>query len=387
MSSTNVKRTLTANGLTNIKLIYLALSVAMLAISGYLLNHYYQLYFPSGLDSGGGLCDISSFWNCDTTSKSAMGSFLNVPTAFFGIVIGLIGLFGALFSTERVEANNKIIFYLNALGCVVFLAYSLIELNGLCPMCTLYYLCSWAMAFLFYRYSDVALIFDYRFTTFYVVLFIIPGYMIKANIEGRMKAQSSLSSQYVTQFKKLKNLGEPTIASPFLLNKATENFSKAPIRISIFSDFECPFCGVISSQIHKIVSGLEDKVNIQYFFYPLDRSCNPKMKSDLHRYACYASYLAVCAKERFAEVHDYIFDHQKELSRESIQAWAKKFNVDQSCLDSAATKEAVSLSISAADQFKLKSTPTVIINGRKIEGSIPTVHFRAILQAILKEKL
>ena len=113
-------------------------------------------------------------------------------------------------------------------------------------------------------------------------------------------------------------------------------------------------------------------------------NCNPKVKRSMHEFACKAAYLAACDKEKFSEVHDYIFEHQEELSNENIEAWAKNFEVNY-CFDNADLKDVVQRTMNAGDQFNLKSTPTIIINGRKIEGSIPTVHLRSIIQSLINE--
>jgi thioredoxin-related protein len=49
-------------------------------------------------------------------------------------------------------------------------------------------------------------------------------------------------------------------------------------------------------------------------------------------------------------------------------------------------KNLVIQTINAATQFNLKSTPTIIVNGRKIEGTIPSAQFFAIFEDILKAK-
>jgi protein-disulfide isomerase len=41
--------------------------------------------------------------------------------------------------------------------------------------------------------------------------------------------------------------------------------------------------------------------------------------------------------------------------------------------------------MNAATKFNLRSTPTIIINGKKIEGSIPTPQFFAIFDELLKK--
>lgn len=377
-------KTLTNNGLTSQHVIYILLSLGMIAVSAYLTNHFYESYFPKGFGSADSLCDINSFWGCDKATKSVLGKVFNVPTSFFGILIGLMGIIGAIFPSMNMEKTNKFFILLNAAGCLLLFLFSLIALKGLCPFCTIYYLLSWAAAFLFIKYSDVKAIPQLKPTAFYGVILIIPAIFMHNHFETQQKQQSSLSNQYVDQFMGLADAGDPTIESPFKIHMATETFATAPLRISIFSDFECPFCKVVSEQIHQVIKPFLDKVNVQYYFYPLDNACNADITRVFHRYACMAAELAACAGNDFPKVHDTIFERQADLNTENLKKWEKEFGLKE-CFTGQTYKDQIQQTLAASKQFNLKSTPTIIINGKKIEGTIPTVHFKAILEAILKE--
>jgi protein-disulfide isomerase/uncharacterized membrane protein len=378
-------KTLTTNGLTLPHVAYIIISLAMIGVSAYLTNHFYESYFPKGFGSPDSLCDINSFWGCDKATKSIFGHIFYVPTSFFGIIIGLLGLIGAIFPSEQMEKTNKFFIFLNAIGCLVLFLFSLIALSGLCPFCTVYYLLSWVAAFLFYKYSELKCVPEVKITAFYGVLVIIPSIFMYNHFTTKEKQQQSLSTQYIEQYKNLASAGDPTIESPFKIHMSSDKFDNAPLRISIFSDFECPFCKVVSDQIHEIIEPFKDKINVQYFFYPLDNACNTKITRVFHRYACMAAELAACSGDKFPEVHDMIFARQKELSTDNLQKWEKELGL-KDCFTTQTYKDQIQETLAAAEQFGLKSTPTMIINGKKIEGTIPTVHFKAILQSILDKK-
>jgi protein-disulfide isomerase/uncharacterized membrane protein len=376
-------KTLTTNGLTMPQTINVLLSLGMIFVSVYLTSHFYDAYFPSGIESASdSLCSGTGFWGCNKATTSALGHILYIPTSFFGIIIGLIGIIGAIFPSEKMEANNKLIIFVNALGCVGLLLYSLIVLSGLCQFCTVYYLLSFGCAYLYYKYSEVSAKPDPALSGFYALLIILPGIYMNSYFEGKQEKQNSLSTQYVQQFESLESLGDPVFESPYKINKATENFNEAPVRISIFSDFQCPFCQSVAKQIPELLKGFEDKINIQYYFYPLDMNCNPKVKRNMHPYACKASYLAACDTEKFHKIHDIIFERQNKLSSENLDLWQKEFGLTN-CFDNNNIKDMIQRTMNAGDQYNLKSTPTIIINGKKIEGSIPTIHLRAIIKSLV----
>ena len=376
------KKNLTLNGFTLPHTAFVVLSVAMAIVSIYLTKHFYQVHFPSGLGSDT-LCAGDGFWGCDKATLSSLGHILFVPTSFFGIIVGLLGVFGAIFPSEKMESTNKFFIYLNALGCVGLLLFSLVSLGGLCPFCTVYYVLSFIAAFLFFKYSEHRPVPDLKISLVYGLIVILPSVYMSQRFGKEKAKQASLSSQYIKQYQNLKDMGEPSFISPYKINTATEEWSKAPVRIAVFSDFQCPFCQKVAEQVPDLIKGLEDKINVAYYFYPLDNACNPAIKSSFHQYACQAAFLAACDQEKFVEVHDAIFERQPELSRENLKEWEKEFGLS-GCFENKEAQEAVTRTINAGESFQLKSTPTIIINGKKIEGSIPTIHLRAIVESLLK---
>jgi protein-disulfide isomerase len=150
----------------------------------------------------------------------------------------------------------------------------------------------------------------------------------------------------------------------------------------VFSDFECPFCKVVSEQIPDFIRRYGNKINIQYMFYPLDNKCNPNMQSAMHRHACDAAAVAACDVKKFHEVHDEIFANQDKLGSGILQEIMKKHNLTN-CIDNPELKNQIITTINQGTKFNLKSTPTIILNGKKIEGSIPSPQFFAIMDDIL----
>jgi protein-disulfide isomerase len=133
----------------------------------------------------------------------------------------------------------------------------------------------------------------------------------------------------------------------------------------------------------KLVEKYKGKINVQYIFFPLDNTCNPDMDRAFHPYACQAAYLAACAPSEFAKVHDYIFQNQEILSSDFLEQTAKKFNVED-CFKKGATKQVVKETIALSKKYNVTSTPTSILNGRKIEGALPIETFEVIIDELLK---
>ena len=379
----NEKRSVTLNGLVLPNAIFVGLSIIMILLGAYLTNHYYQVMFPSGIDSGTGLCNISEFWGCDNATKSGMGTLLGVPTSIFAIVIGICGIFAAFAGSPGFEKTIKTVLALNLVACSVLFIYSLVALGSLCPMCTAYYIVSALAFFIFFKKSDYGLGVDPKALGVFAAILLIPSVGAALNIKSKVDNQSAQANSFITQFNALKGYGKAPYESPYKLHMSTKNFDDAPIRVTLFSDFQCPFCQSVASQFDDIMEEYKDKINVQYMFYPLDIACNKDMQRSLHAYACDAAYLAACDVNKFKEVHDHLFANQKDINTNGLRDWEKKFGLS-GCFKNADNQDVVQQTLNAGKFYKLKSTPTMIINGKKIEGGIDSVMLRAILDSIIK---
>ena len=375
----------------NFNVLLFVSAIGMVATSIYLTNHYFQTHFPTGTGlKGTGLCEINSFFSCDKATTSNASNFFGIPISFFGILNGVLILCGYLFTSEKTEKTIYNYVLINGLLCGVLLLYSLFALGGLCPFCTVYYVLSCLALFVFYKNSTFSMP-DVKTFLIIGVAFIIPtigmhAYVLNLEAEKDKKAsnEKQVGLQMVAQYKGLDNLGRPKMDSPFLLAKSTEKFTDAPIQVVIFSDFQCPACKMLTTVVHEMAEKYEGKINIQYFFYPLDHNCNPEMKRPLHAFACQASYLAYCLPKKFGKVHDDIFFNQDNLSQNWLESYAKKENVLE-CMKSEDTKAKVIAMINQSKPFNISSTPTMLLNGVKIEGVIPLNSLTPILDMLIEE--
>lgn len=377
------KRSVTLNGLALPNAIYVLVSILMIMVGAYLTNHYFELMYPTGISTGSGLCNINDFWGCDNATKSVMGTLFNVPTSIFAIIIGVCGLFASFTGKEGFERTMRLVLVLNLVACALLLAYSLIALGSLCPMCTVYYVLSAIAYFIFHKWSDYQPGLDMKaFGTFFIIL-LIPSVTLGYNITSRKNNQIVQAQSFVSQFASLKSYGENSFESPYKLHMATKNFSDAPIRISLYSDFQCPYCQNVATQFQAIIEEFKDHINVEYLFYPLDMTCNKEMKGSLHPYACQASYLAACDETKFAKIHDFIFANQKDINPKNLVKWEKDFGLS-GCFKNTDLQDIVQQTLNAGKKYKLKSTPTMVINGKKIEGGLSTPMLRAILKSLIK---
>ena len=154
----------------------------------------------------------------------------------------------------------------------------------------------------------------------------------------------------------------------------------APFTIVEFSDFECPACGHAFGDLRNLVRTRSD-VKLVFRHFPLDSRCNREMKQQLHPDACQAAAAAECAgqQDRFWEYHDLLFEHQKALDRDSLFRYARDLGLDitqfRTCLDDPATMARIAEDVSAGAHLGIESTPTIFINGRRIQGALERPYY------------
>lgn len=379
----NERKTLSAGLSTGLSALLFISGIIMVGVSLYLTSHYFNINFPEGLASASA-CDINSFFNCDASTTSPLSNIAGVPISLFGVLIGLFVLLGMLFKNEELEGTNHFLLRLNALGCLILFVYSLAVLGSLCPFCTAYYLVSFIALYIFHKHSSLTMPTP-KFGGVMVVIFAAVFAFEYSSVNEKLSNKSKYSKSLIAQFKSSKNLGVPKKESPFRLASATERFEDGPIQITVFSDFQCPACKLITHVLPILEKKYHGKLNIQYNYYPLDQACNPSIKNPFHQYACKAAYLTSCLPKNFKEIHDYIFANQDQLSDAWLDDLAKKEGVVE-CMKTEKTKSLVLALINNAKDFNIQSTPSLIVNGVKISGVRKLTDYETIFNQILKDQ-
>jgi protein-disulfide isomerase len=176
--------------------------------------------------------------------------------------------------------------------------------------------------------------------------------------------------------------------------QATEDFEDAPIRIVEYADLLCPDCRFLAEQLDQLKEEFAGQLNIAFQLFPLEGQCNSVVEKDLHPGACEVSYIAAYDPSKFQAIHDEVFANLRAArDPEWRLALAQRHGVEAALQDST-TIELVRRMINTgaeyektSDQFAhgIRSTPTMIINGRMIIGTLPYDQLRAIFQALVDE--
>ena len=84
----------------------------MITASAMTIRHFYAANFPESIWAGS-FCDISAFFNCDSSAFSPIAQFGGVPMGWFGLFVGMLVVLGAVFPTASFERTNKAVSILN----------------------------------------------------------------------------------------------------------------------------------------------------------------------------------------------------------------------------------------------------------------------------------
>lgn len=139
----------------------------------------------------------------------------------------------------------------------------------------------------------------------------------------------------------------------------------APITITEFSDFQCPYCSRVGDPLKQLVAKYPTQVRVVFRNFPLDFHKNAQKAAE--------ASLAAQAQGRFWDMHDIMFQNQKNLELDNLTAYAEQIGLDmakfKADLDSGKYAAAVKADIAEGQRAGVRGTPTVLINGRKYSPS------------------
>jgi protein-disulfide isomerase len=234
----------------------------------------------------------------------------------------------------------------------------------------------------------------------------LPGYdtvsVTMDDGEGKQKEYKFLISKdrntmlRMTKFDLTKDPFAETMSKIDVSGRPTRGAKSAKVVVVNFDDFECPFCSRMHATLFpEIFKEYGDRVTFIYKDYPL---------AEIHPWAIHAAVDANCLAAQNGDAYwdfaDSIHANKAEVDSQKTPAarldaldkmvllQGQKHNVDiprlEACVK-AQNEDAVRASMKEADGLGVDATPTMFINGQKIDGAVPISQVRAALDAALKD--
>jgi len=234
----------------------------------------------------------------------------------------------------------------------------------------------------------------------------MPGYdTVAVNIDsgdGKQKEYKFLLSKdrntmlRVTKFDLTKDPYGEIMSKIDVTGRPSRGARSAKVVVVNYDDFECPFCSRMHETLFPgIFKEYGDRVTFIYKDYPL---------AEIHPWAVHAAVDANCLATQNPEAYwdfaDSVHAAKKEIDSERTAGsrlelldrmatvQGQRHNVDttklQACVKTQ-NEDAVRASMKEADAIGVSATPTLFINGRKIDGAVSVGEIRAALDSALRD--
>jgi protein-disulfide isomerase len=200
----------------------------------------------------------------------------------------------------------------------------------------------------------------------------------------------------VTKFDLSKDAYSDLMSKIDVTGRPSRGAKGAKVVVVNFDDFECPFCSRMHETLFpEIFKEYGDRVTFIYKDYPL---------AEIHPWAIHAAVDAGCLAaqngDAFWDFADYIHankqvidsgrtpDARLDVVDKMALMQGQRHSVDvsklQACLK-AQNEDQVRASMKEADSLGVNATPTLFINGQKIDGAVPINELRAALDTALRD--
>jgi protein-disulfide isomerase len=140
----------------------------------------------------------------------------------------------------------------------------------------------------------------------------------------------------------------------------------APVTLVKYGDYECPHCGRAYPIVKEVQRRLGRRLRFVFRNFPLSES---------HPHAAHAAEAAEAAatQERFWEMHDILFEHQRALDDRHLVGYAEALGLDanrfEQELGSHAHKARVREDFMSGIRSGVNGTPTFFINAVRFDDS------------------
>jgi protein-disulfide isomerase len=176
----------------------------------------------------------------------------------------------------------------------------------------------------------------------------------------------------------------------------------APVTVVVFDDFQCPFCSKMYVTLFNLVmSEYRDRVHVVFKDFPVSEQTHP--------WSVHAAEDANCLLAQkeigYWVFADYIHTHLQEMN-DKYAAAKKQNNAPFGPLDTLALstakkvkihpeplraciathdRKAIDASLAEAHALGAGATPTMYVNGERMEGAYSTEQLRTVLERALRE--
>jgi protein-disulfide isomerase len=177
--------------------------------------------------------------------------------------------------------------------------------------------------------------------------------------------------------------------------RPTRGNKDAKVTVINYDDFECPYCARMYATLFSgLFKEYGDRVLFIYKDYPLE---------EIHPWAIHAAVDASCLSaqnnDAYWDYADYLHSNQESIKGKGREGWnpeldklamlqGEKHKLDstrlQACIK-AQDDKGVRASMHEGDLVGVDATPTMFVNGQKLDGAVPAEDVRNALDQALRD--
>ncbi len=146
-------------------------------------------------------------------------------------------------------------------------------------------------------------------------------------------------------------------------NAAVKGAEDAPVTITLFDDFQCPYCARLVPTLDQVVAAYPKQVRVVFKNFPLS----------MHKFAKAAAIAGLAARNqgKFWPLHDKLFANYNKLNDALIRELAESVGLDMVRFDKDIVDPALQREVAAdmqlGTQAGVRGTPAVYINGKQLK--------------------
>ncbi len=384
------------------------IGITLVAIIGFLTSLklamiYWDANFnPYALPS---FCSINELIDCDGVAKTSHSQFFGVPLAFWGLFLYFVFLFFTYVDKiKNIEIKGFRVFayfdvfknpeaYMCALGEIAFLisislaCLSVFEIQKICILCF----------FTYFLNLVLAIIAKPKGENFWSVIVI----SVKDLIAGlKVKRYAILFSALVVAaigvltYTTISDVLAPQVKMQKEFSKKASDYGsisgnvlgeeKATVVVHEYTDYQCPFCFVLNTMMHRAVSELKN-LKVVHHNVPLDMECNPMMKQQMHPGSCMLSRYAIAAglQGKYWDMNNLLFDKEFVDEADVLEAVKEIKGLDieklKADVNSEKVKNELKKEIDEAIKIGIDGTPAIRLNMETHVGVMPYEELKAKL--------
>ena len=386
------------------RIVILVLALVGLAFAGASTWVHYKLLTDATYISP---CDVNATFNCSQVYLSPYGSVWGVPVAIGGMFwFALVAAMAAFGRTGKGEATGSYIFVLSivAMAAVLYLGHASYTMKTACILCM-------------GTYVSVVGIFLTSGASPSIPLLQVPGRILSDFIAVLKKpavatvalAIGALTASTVAFFPKEGTRPQaPSVPQgPQAELNFDEAWAKQPrvdlgipadgakVIVVKFNDFQCPGCRETHEWYKPILAKFAESHPgaVKYVLkdWPWQSSCNFNFKGVMHPAACEGAAAVRMARDRGpakeVEMTDWLYSHQNPPATPAqVKAAAKDIlGVTDFDREYAAKLPDIQKDVADGGALSISSTPTLFINGVRIQQLMPPAYFERAIQLELNK--